>query len=85
MAGSDFYDVQLTPEAEEITGGQARHLGEHLDYTFTSGETTRVLTSEWKRILSKLNVDGVPMLMIAPTVVPAPPEAASTKATKGGK
>lgn len=75
-AQSDFFDVQLTAAALKALGpkAQVRITGlcgrSHYSYLFTAGATTRVLTSEWRKVLSKKTLRGQPVLEIAPAAQP---------------
>jgi hypothetical protein len=71
MAESDFYDVRLTAAGAKLA--QVRVQAAHIDYLFAPGETTRVLTSEWRKLLSCQIVDGHALLEIAPPSAPAKP------------
>lgn len=73
MAGNDFYDVQLSAAGAKL--GQVRVTGTHIDYVFKPGQTTRVLTSEWRNILSRQVRNGQRVLEIAPKPAAAAPAA----------
>lgn len=71
MATSDFNNVRLTAAGLEFAGthGKLRVIGEHFDYTFTADGSTRVLTSEWRKVFSRRMADGKPIFEIAPDAV----------------
>ena len=72
---SDFVQVQLSAAGVAFagTGGQVRIANGHFAYLFSATKPVRVLTSEWSRTLSRKTFNGAPILMIAPTPVPAQP------------
>jgi hypothetical protein len=67
-AQSDFVDVQLSAAGVAMVGadGSLQITNAHLSYKFTPGASTRVLTSEWSRVLSKELFRGEPIFEIAP-------------------
>lgn len=71
---SDFVDVQLSAAGLALTGEEgALHISNgRLAYRFAPGSTTRVLTSEWTRVLSRETRDGQALLeaVVAPAAPP---------------
>lgn len=102
MAQSDFYDVRLTAAAAKTLGTDAklRVTTGHFNYTFTPKAATRVLTSEWRKILKKVLIagavaleivtDAAPQKKVKPAdaapapAAPATEAAPDTSSTKGG-
>jgi hypothetical protein len=78
-APSDFVQVQLSAAGITFAGQGAtvRIANAHFSYVFTPGQPVRVLSSEWRRVLSLKTYQGASILALAP--VPAP--AASQKPT----
>lgn len=73
---SDFVDVQLTPAGEEFAGpsGVLRFSNSRFEYTFTKGQTTRVVIPyEWSHVLSKMLFKGQPVFAAAPAAVKPTP------------
>lgn len=88
MAPSDFCNVRLSAAGIKAAGpgGQIRVTVRHMSYVFTAAQSTRVLTSEWSRILSRETSGGEPVLELAPDkIAPVEAPAAEEKLTKGGK
>jgi len=71
---SDFVQVQLSPSGAALAGesGVVRISNGHFSYVF-SATPTRVLTSEWARVLSLKVCQGQPILMLAPDVAALKP------------
>ncbi len=67
-AGSDFVNVQLSAAgaAAAGVGGQLRITAAHLTYVFTAGASVRVLTSEWRNVLSKERIKGKLIFELTP-------------------
>jgi hypothetical protein len=97
-AVSDFVNVQLTAAGVQIAGasGSIQVTAQRLSYKFTPGLTTRVLTSEWTKVLSKETLQGQTLFELATVATTDPQttldaleaEEATLKAqisTKGGK
>jgi len=62
----DFLNVRISSEAAAAGINSFRVSNAHFHYEFTAETTTRVLTSEWSRVLSKeAHVYGMPILEIA--------------------
>jgi hypothetical protein len=62
----DFLNVRLSSEAVLAGLKSVRVSNAHFHYEFTAETTTRVLTSEWSRVLSKeAHVFGMPILEVA--------------------
>jgi hypothetical protein len=76
---SDFVDVQLSAAGLAMVGvdGALQIANAHLSYKFTPGKSTRVLTSEWAKLLSKETIQGQNVLELAPVVVVSVPQGAS--------
>lgn len=74
---SDFVDVQLSAEGVEQVGasGALRITAAHFSYTFKPGTRVRVLSSEWKRVLSSETLNGKTIFELAPAVAPVGPSA----------
>lgn len=70
MARSDFLNIELTAAALKIAGpkGAVRVTRRHIDYVFVPGAPTRVLTSEWNRVLSAQKCGGESLLQVAAIV-----------------
>lgn len=83
---SDFCNVRLSAEGAKIAGpnGQIRVTGlqgkSHFSYAFTAANPTRVLTSEWTKVLIKEAIGGVRILELAPATVPVPAKGADAPA-----
>jgi len=74
----DFVQVQLSAAGIAFAGsGTVRISNGHFNYAFTPGNSVRVLSSEWRRVLSLKNYQGSPILALTP--IPAP--TASSKPT----
>jgi hypothetical protein len=78
-AQSDFVNVQLSAAGAQIAGADKpiRITTPHFSYVFTASGSTRVLASEWARLLSKEKIDGALILQLAPAVVVQVPAGAS--------
>ena len=68
---SDFVNVQLSAAGAKV--GPVRVANAHFNYFFEQGKTVRVLTSEWRRVLSQERRGADALLEIAPA--PVAPEA----------
>jgi hypothetical protein len=81
VAQPDFLDVQLTTAGIALAapGSTVRIANGHFSYVFTGGKPVRVLSSEWRRVLSLKTFEGAPILAVVPTV--ATPSAAATPKT----
>ena len=68
MSGTDFCDVRLNAAGAAIAGadGAIAITTQHFSYTFTANASTRVLTSEWRKVLSVENIQGQRVLEIVP-------------------
>ena len=77
---SDFVEIVLSPAGVEMAGdgGYVQISDGHFVYRFTALKPVRVLTSEWRRVLSLKRFSGQPILEVAPA---APEPAASPAAT----
>jgi hypothetical protein len=62
---SDFLNVRLSQDAIEAGLTSVRVANAHFHYEFAADKPTRVLTSEWSRVLSKETFDGKPIFEIA--------------------
>lgn len=69
---SDFVQVQLTDAGAKL--GAVTVSNAHMSYRFTAGQPVRVLTSEWRRVLSRERLKGEALFEIAPDA-PAPAKA----------
>jgi hypothetical protein len=80
---SDFVQVQLTAAGIAMAGtdGSVRIANGHFSYVFTAGNAVRVLSSEWRRVLSLKLYQGQAILEIAPvaTVAATKTSASSTR------
>jgi hypothetical protein len=79
-AASDFVQVQLSAAGLNYAGSSAtvRIANGHFSYVFTGSNPVRVLSSEWRRVLSLKQYQGQPIFEIAPTApVAATPAAAA--------
>jgi len=70
---SDFVDVQLSAAGVAMVGadGALQITNAHLSYKFTPGTVTRVLTSEWSKVLSRETFGGDPIFEPAPAAAAA--------------
>ena len=94
-AQSDFVDIQLSAAGIAMVGanGALQITNAHLSYKFTPGVSTRVLTSEWSKMLSRESYQGKSIFELAPVVSAASKTTttiddasqATTVATKGKK
>ncbi|MDR3797963.1 MAG: hypothetical protein P4K93_07410 [Terracidiphilus sp.] len=88
---SDFINVQLSAAGVAMAGknGALQVNTAHLSYSFTPGSPTRVLTSEWAKVLSRELYQGKPIFEPAPAeAAPAPVAVATetnTASAKGSK
>jgi hypothetical protein len=66
---SDFVNVQLTAAGVQAAGvnGVIQINAHRLSYKFTPGSTTRVLSSEWTKVLSKQMLQGKAIFELAST------------------
>ena len=66
MAKSDFIDVRLNAYGAELAGvdGVISMHTPHFSYQFTATGKTRVLTSEWAKILSVEMINGQTILEV---------------------
>jgi hypothetical protein len=84
---SDFVEVQLSTTGVKFAGAGAtmKIATAHFSYTFTATTPTRVLTSEWRRVLSLKTYRGAAILEVVSeseaTVETAASIAASSKRT----
>jgi hypothetical protein len=89
MTASDFCNVRLSAAGIKFAGegAQLRVTVNRISYVFVGEASTRVLTSEWARLLSQEKTyEGEPLLELAPeTVEPVEEPATEAKQTKGGK
>lgn len=76
---TDFVDVQLTAEGAALAGanGAIQISTAHLSYKFTPGSTTRVLISEWRKVLSSSAIEGKVLFEVAPVPIATAPENAT--------
>ncbi len=91
---TDFVELQLSEAGLAMAGkgGVLQIATARLVYKFTAGSTTRVLTSEWSRVLSREMYQGQPIFEVAPAAAPAqettiaaePADPESAKAAKKG-
>jgi hypothetical protein len=77
---SDFVNVQLSSAGQKIAGakGTLRVTTQHFSYEFTAGAPTRVLSSEWRRTLSREMIQGEKVLELAAAPVAQPVAAQPT-------
>jgi hypothetical protein len=65
-AASDFVQVQLSAAGVKFAGagGMVRIATAHFFYAFTATTPVRVLTSEWRRVLSLKTYQGAAILQV---------------------
>jgi len=80
---SDFVDVQLSAAGVKFAGdgGTVRIATAHFSYAFTADTPVRVLSSEWRRVLSLKNYQGVAILEIVSDATATAETAAKTTAS----
>ena len=71
---SDFVNIELSAAGLAMAGknGAVRVTNRHMNYLVTAGSNTRVLTSEWSRVLSQQKVGDAQIFQIVPAAAPAP-------------
>lgn len=85
---SDFVNVQLSAAGVEFAGGSdtasVRISNGRFSYAFSRKTSTRVLTSEWQKVLSLRKSNGVPILEVATDQAarPAPKAAPAVPVTR---
>lgn len=81
-AASDFVEVQLSAAgvAYAGAGGAVRIANAHFSYVFTAATPVRVLTSEWRRVLSLKTYQGAAILQIVSEATATAETAAQTTA-----
>jgi len=79
-AKSDFVNVQLSPAGAKVSGGTLRIATPHLNYVFTASGSTRVLTSEWSKVLAHQAVHGQRLLQLVTVIEPVQTQPAAAKA-----
>ena len=67
----DFVNVQLSAAGVLAAGtsGTITITTPHFNYAFTASDSTRVLTSEWSKLLSKETIEGQIVLQLVPQVL----------------
>lgn len=80
---SDFVEVQLSAAGVKFagTGGTVRISTAHLSYAFTATTPVRVLSSEWRRVLSLKNYASAAILEIVSDATATAETAAKTTAS----
>jgi hypothetical protein len=84
---SDFVDVQLSAAGVAMVGadGALQIANAHLSYKFTPGTVTRVLTSEWSKVLSRETFGGDPIFEPAPAAAAAQTTSRAKSSQDAGK
>lgn len=68
---SDFVNVQISAAAAKLAPVHVAN--GHFSYVFAdSSASVRVLTSEWRKVLSNISVNGVTVFTLAADAQPAP-------------